>query len=219
MTQHEHSTIQTRTVWRRQRARNKFELQFVAGVRAPFAGPYLLNFELIFLQEKWLTMNIQQFKLEQFDVPNALATSLSCNGSRACAHPLLDPTCWTLNSFFSKRNDSPCNARNRRSHPLPVFYDWGECVSVYVLKRCSVQAVPHPIFENVTVQCENTCFVSTTCFLWLRRVCQSICFKREFSQDGPAPYFWKRDRAMRDHVFRIHHHIFMSEESVSEYMF
>ena len=48
MTQHEHSTIQTRTVWRRQRARNKFELQFVAGVRAPFAEPYLLNFELIF---------------------------------------------------------------------------------------------------------------------------------------------------------------------------
>ena len=30
-------------------ARKKFELQFVAGVRAPFAGPHLLNFELIFL--------------------------------------------------------------------------------------------------------------------------------------------------------------------------
>ena len=162
MTHHEHSKIQTRTVWRAQRARNKFEFQCVAGVRAPFAGRYLLNLELIFIQEQWLTMNIQHFKLEQFDVPNALATSLSCNGSRACAHPLLDPFCWTLTSFFFKRNDSPCNARNRRSHPLRVFYHWGECVSVYVLKGCWVQAVPHPIFENVTVHCENTFFVSTT---------------------------------------------------------
>ena len=48
MNHYEHSTIQTRTVWRRQRARNKFALQFVAGVRPPFAEPYLLNFELIF---------------------------------------------------------------------------------------------------------------------------------------------------------------------------
>ena len=37
-----------RTVRRRQRARKQFELQFVADVRAAFAGPYLLNFELIF---------------------------------------------------------------------------------------------------------------------------------------------------------------------------
>ena len=101
MTHHEHSKIQTRTVWRRQRARNKFELQFVAGVRAPFAGPYLLNFELIFLQEKWLTMNIQQFKLKQFDVADTLATNLSSNVSRACAHSLLDPTCWTSDTCFS----------------------------------------------------------------------------------------------------------------------
>ena len=114
---------------------------------------------------------------------------------------------------------SPCNARTRFSYPPPAFYDWGECVRVYVLKGSSVQAVPHPIFENVTVQCKNTCFVSTTCFLWLGRVCESICFQRWFSPDSPASIFWKRDRAMREHVCRSHHLFFMSEESVSVYMF
>ena len=52
MTHYEHSKVETRTVSCAQRARNKFELQWVAGVRAPFEGTYLLNFELIFLQEK-----------------------------------------------------------------------------------------------------------------------------------------------------------------------
>ena len=106
ITHYEHSKIQTRTVWRAQRALNKFEFQCVAGVRAPFARPCLLNFELICLQDKWITMNIQQFKLEQFDVAYALATSLSCNLSRVCTHSLLNPTCWTWNSFFAKRNES-----------------------------------------------------------------------------------------------------------------
>ena len=47
--QHDYLIIQTMIVWRRQRVRNNFELQVVAGVRAPFAGPYLLNFELMFI--------------------------------------------------------------------------------------------------------------------------------------------------------------------------
>ena len=44
----EHSEFQTRTVRRCQRARKHFELQFVADVCPPFAGPYLFNFEVIF---------------------------------------------------------------------------------------------------------------------------------------------------------------------------
>ena len=56
-----------------------------------------------------------------------------------------------------------CNARTHVSHPLPAFYEWGEYTRVYVFKRSSVQTVPHPIFENVSVQCEHTCFASTTC--------------------------------------------------------
>ena len=62
-----------------------------------------------------------------------------------------------------------------------------------------------PDFENVTVQCKNTCFVSTTCFLGLRRACLSTCFNRHFRPDSSAPCFLKLDRAMRDHMFRIYH--------------
>ena len=40
-----------------------------------------------------------------------------------------------------------------------------------------------------------------------------------FQKVGPAPHFWKRDRPMREHVFRIHRLFSMSEESVSEYGF
>ena len=101
-----YSSIQTRTVWRRQRARKHLELQFLTDVRAPFAGPYLLNFEVIVLKEIWVSMNIHKFKLEQFDDANALANISSCNLLRMCAHPLLDPTCWTSNSCFAKRNES-----------------------------------------------------------------------------------------------------------------
>jgi hypothetical protein len=56
------------------------------------------------------------------------------------------------------------NAKTRFSYPPPAFYDWGECVRVYVFNGGSVQTVPHPFFENVTVQCENTFVASTTCF-------------------------------------------------------
>ena len=38
-------------------------------------------------------MNIQNFKLEQFDEANALVNILSFNLLQMCAHPLLDPTC------------------------------------------------------------------------------------------------------------------------------
>ena len=110
-----------------------------------------------------------------------------------------------------------CNARTRFSHPPADFYEWGECIRVCVLKSSSVWTLPHPIFENVITQCENTVFASTTWFLWVRRVCESICFKSWFSPDGPA-YFWKCYHAMRENRFRIHHLIFMSEKSVSEYV-
>ena len=106
MSHYEHLKIETRTVRWGQRAHKHFELQFVADGRAPFAGPYLLNFKLIFRKEKWATWNIQQFKLEPFDESNALANISSCNLLRMWAHPLLDPTCRTSNSFFGKRHES-----------------------------------------------------------------------------------------------------------------
>jgi len=51
-------------------------VQIVAGGRASFGGPYLLKFKLSFRSENRLTMNIQRFKLEQFDVANALVHTL-----------------------------------------------------------------------------------------------------------------------------------------------
>ena len=62
-----HSWIQSRIIWRRRRAHNHFELQFVADVRALFAGLYLFNIRLVFLLEKRLTLDIQKFKVEKFD--------------------------------------------------------------------------------------------------------------------------------------------------------
>ena len=82
----------------------------------------------------------------------------------------------------------------------------------------SEESVLECVFWKV-FQCENTCFVSTTWFLWLERVCESVCFQRWFSPDSPASIFWKRDRAMREHVCRIHHLFFYeSRECVSVYV-
>jgi len=67
-----------------------------------------------------------------------------------------------------------CNARTHFSHPPPRFYEWGACTRVYSFKSSSVQMVLHPNFENVTLQCGNKCFASTTSFFWTRRVYQSI---------------------------------------------
>ena len=113
MSHYEHLKIETRTVRWGQRAHKHFELQFVADVGVPFAGPYLLNFKHIFRKAKWVTMNIWNLKLEQFDESNALANISSCNLLRMCAHPLLDPTCWTSNSFFGPINE-----------PLWTFKNW-----------------------------------------------------------------------------------------------
>lgn len=49
---------------------------------------------------------------------------------------------------------------------------------------CSGAPAP-PIFQRVTVQCKNTFFAFTFCFLWASRVCQSWHFKKQFSPDGP----------------------------------
>ena len=51
-------------------------------------------------------MNTEQFKLKQFDVASASANTFSCNLLRACAQPLLDPTCSTSHSFFSLERES-----------------------------------------------------------------------------------------------------------------
>ena len=61
-------------------------------------------------------------------------------------------------------------------HHHHLFYEWGECARVYFFKSSSVQTVLHSNFENRTLQCENTFLASTTSFLWMRRVYQSICF-------------------------------------------
>jgi len=82
-----------------------------------------------------------------------------------------------------------CNARTHFSHPPPRFYKWGECLRVYGFKSSSVQTVPHPNFENGTLQCENAFLASTTTFLWMRRVYQSICFKSSSVQTVPHPNF------------------------------
>ena len=68
-----------------------------------------------------------------------------------------------------------CNAITHLSHPPPPFYNWGEYVKVYVFQSSSVQAVLHPNLENGTLQRDNTFFASTTSFLWLMRVSQSVC--------------------------------------------
>ena len=67
--------------------------------------------------------------------------------------------------------------RAMQEHPPPVFYDWWECVRERVLKGSSVQTVSHLTIENVTVNCDNMSLVSTTSFLWLRRVCQITFFE------------------------------------------
>ena len=69
-----------------------------------------------------------------------------------------------------------CNARTHFSYPPPAFYEWGECTRVYVYTSSSIQTVPHPNFENGTLQCDNTFVASTTSCLWMRRVYQSVCF-------------------------------------------
>ena len=43
------------------------------------------------------------------------------------------------------------NARKQFSYPSPAVYESGECVRVHVFKSSSVETVPHPIFENVTI--------------------------------------------------------------------
>ena len=63
-----------------------------------------------------------------------------------------------------------CNMKTHFSHPPSRFYGWRECTRVYGFKSSSVQTVPHPNFENGTLQCENTCLASTTTFLLMRRV-------------------------------------------------
>ena len=82
-----------------------------------------------------------------------------------------------------------CKVKTHFSHPPPCFYGWGECTRVYGLKSSSVQTVPHPNFENGTLQCETTFLASTTAFLWMRRVYQSICFKSSSVQTVPHPNF------------------------------
>jgi len=63
-----------------------------------------------------------------------------------------------------------CNVKTEFSPPPPRFYGWGECSRVYGFRSSSVQTVPHPNFQNETLQCENTFRASTTTFLWMRRV-------------------------------------------------
>ena len=86
-------------------------------------------------------------------------------------------------TFLGMRSPAPlifkmgrCTARTHFSHPPPRFYGGGECSRVYGFKSSSVQTVPHPNFQNGTLQCENTFLASTTTFLWMRRVCHSIWF-------------------------------------------
>ena len=69
-----------------------------------------------------------------------------------------------------------CTARTHFSHPPPRFYGGWECSRVYGFKSSSVHTVPHPNIQNGTLQCENTFLASTTTFLWMRRVYQSIWF-------------------------------------------
>ena len=78
----------------------------------PFVDSTWLTSNSCFLWENRLAMNIHIFNLEQFDVTDAFATPLSCKLLRMCAHPLLYPTCWTLNTFFGKRNESLWTFKN-----------------------------------------------------------------------------------------------------------
>ena len=53
-------------------------------------------------------------------------------------------------------------------------------------------------------------------FFWVRRVCESMWFKRSLIPSGPALFFQKRHRARTG--FYIHYLLFMSESRVSECM-
>ena len=81
-----------------------------------------------------------------------------------------------------------CNAITYFSHPPPRFHEWVECAMVYVFKSSSVQTVPQPNFENVAMQCDSTFFVSTTTFLWVRRVCQGIFLNVLQSRRSRTPF-------------------------------
>ena len=72
---------------------------------------------------------------------------------------------------------SLCNARRDFSYPPTDVYEWGECVREYDWKGRWVQAVPHPVFENVTVQCENIVFIH---------------FIHDFRKDRVPEYMFKK---------------------------
>ena len=70
----------------------------------------------------------------------------------------------------------------------------------------------------IIVNMRGNIFVSTNSFLKWRGCASVYVWKRQCSSDGPALMFWKDERAMREHLFRLDHLFFMSEESVSEYL-
>ena len=120
------------------------------------------------------------------------------------------------NSYFWKCYRA---VRTCFSHPPPVFYEWGECLRVCVLKSTSVQTVPHSSFENVTVPCENKRFASIICCLWVRRVSQSCVLKSSSVKSVPQPVFENLAVQWKNTFFASNNCSSTGQERVSEYVF
>ena len=105
------------------------------GCARTLAGPCLLNFEVMFLKENWVTLHTHKFTLEQFDYANALANIWSSNVLGMRAHPLLDPTCWNWKWFVFERNKSLCtfinsNKTNLRTPTCSHTFQIANCCGV-----------------------------------------------------------------------------------------
>ena len=91
----------------------------------------------------------------------------------------------------------------RFSHPPPVLFLVKESVLHDMFKSEFSPDGPTAIFSKIwAFNARKQFSYPITCFLWVRRVCQSTCFLKSFSGDGPAPYFWKRDHQW-EHKFQI----------------
>jgi len=115
---------------------------------------------------------------------------------------------WCLTQFLKM---SQCNAIRQFSHLPTIFYQWGECVRVFVFKSSSVQTAPYLIWEHG--------FRIRYVVFMIEEIVVEYRFQKVVQSKGSHILSWKCGRVMWEHKCRIHHIFFMSEESVLEYRF
>ena len=106
---------------------------------------------------------------------------------------------------------SQCNAIRQFSHLPTIFYQWGECVRVFVFKSSSVQTAPYLIWEHG--------FRIRYVVFMIEEIVVEYRFQKVVQSKGSHILSWKCGRVMWEHKCRIHHIFFMSEDSVLEYRF